>query len=329
MGGGHEVVCNICYNLIIRGEGGETVLVELTGNIKLVRPEAVAAYPYSNSLFIDGDIPAMIDAGSGGRAYRQLNALSVRLVLLTHYHFDHHHGTSWFPNARVMIGQEELAVFESKDLYDKIRGYDRWQQLMGSAREESLAGLGVYPEDIPVLPGYRDIVVEDSFRDGDRFDLGSTTVQAIHTPGHTPGHYAFYFPREEILFSGDYDASSRGPWYGDGGSDLDAMIASVEKLIALRPRLLIGSHRRPVTEGAEQALRDWLDVALDREAKLYDFLVQSRRLDDMLSLGLYEKWKNPSQHCIFWEKMMISKHLQRMERLGLVQVTEDGLYMRR
>ncbi|MEQ8200214.1 MAG: MBL fold metallo-hydrolase [Syntrophomonadaceae bacterium] len=305
------------------------MLVELTRNIKLVRPEALAVYPYSNSLYIDDDIPTMIDAGSGGRAYCQLDTHSVQLILLTHYHFDHYNGASFFPNAKVMIGQEELFMFECEETYNKARGYDRWHELVGSARDENVAKLLIYPEDIPSRPGYRDILIEDSFKDGDIFDLGSTSVQAIHTPGHTAGHYAFYFPREEILFSGDYDASSRGPWYGDGASDLDAMITSVERMIALQPRILIGSHRRLITEGVEDALRAWLDVALRREAKLYDYLSEPRRLDDMLVLSLYEKWSNPSQHSLFWEKMMITKHLERMVKLGQVTAMEDGLYVRR
>ena len=33
--------------------------------------------------------------------------------------------------------------------------------------------------------------------------FGETTLEVIHTPGHTPGHLCFYEPEQKILFSGD------------------------------------------------------------------------------------------------------------------------------
>ena len=39
-------------------------------------------------------------------------------------------------------------------------------------------------------------------------DLGQVKVQAIATPGHTPGHLSFFFPEEEVLFLGDYDLTA-------------------------------------------------------------------------------------------------------------------------
>lgn len=39
--------------------------------------------------------------------------------------------------------------------------------------------------------------------DGDRFPLGSRTIEVIHTPGHTPGGCCLYLPEDRALITGD------------------------------------------------------------------------------------------------------------------------------
>ncbi len=45
----------------------------------------------------------------------------------------------------------------------------------------------------------------DTWLDGDHeITVGTRTVDAVHTPGHTPGHYVFAEPAEGLLFAGDH-----------------------------------------------------------------------------------------------------------------------------
>lgn len=67
-------------------------------------------------------------------------------------------------------------------------------------------------------------------QDGNVIDLGSLKVQVIRLAGHTPGHLSFFFPDEAVLFLGDYDLTSFGPWYGDLYSSIEQTIASIHKL---------------------------------------------------------------------------------------------------
>ena len=61
-----------------------------------------------------------------------------------------------------------------------------------------------------------------AFRDGDVFELGGgVRVRAIHTPGHTRGHCAFRVEPDDVLYLGDIDLSSFGPYYGDAWCDLE------------------------------------------------------------------------------------------------------------
>lgn len=45
--------------------------------------------------------------------------------------------------------------------------------------------------------------MDETYAEGDTFDLGGETVKIIETPGHTSGHICFYFPDSHALFSGD------------------------------------------------------------------------------------------------------------------------------
>lgn len=84
-------------------------------------------------------------------------------------------------------------------------------------------------------------------RDGDRIDLGGGVLKVIGTPGHTPDSIALLDQKNGLLFTGD--TFYAGPIYlYRPETDLDAYLASVQKLAALAPhlRLLLPAHNVPV-----------------------------------------------------------------------------------
>jgi glyoxylase-like metal-dependent hydrolase (beta-lactamase superfamily II) len=303
------------------------MLIELTKNIKLLRPEAKAVFPYSNSLFIDDEVKTMIDAGAGGRAYAATPVEDIKLLLLTHHHFDHINGVSLFVNAKKMAGREEAWAFQDEALYYKSMGYDRWQEFMGHPQNDAGEKLLRLPEDVPSSIGFQAIDLAGVFKDGDVFNLGETSLTAVHTPGHSPGHYAFFFPKESILFSADLDVSSRGPWYGFESCDLDEIIDSIHKLISLKPHVLVSSHRKVLDSGVEDLLLDYLDIALIREEKIKDYLTVPRTINDIAAQNIINEWDQRNEHVMFWQKMMIYKHLKRLKKLGQVAKINDSKYI--
>jgi len=298
------------------------VLIELTKQIKLVRPEAKAMFPYSNSLFVDDEVKAMVDAGAGGRAYAQLPMDTINLLLLTHHHFDHVNGVSFFPKTKTMVGLEELWAFQDEVKYSLAMGLHHWEELMGTPREDIWERAENLPDDVPSKPAFQALKIAGVFKDGDVFDMGKTSFTAIHTPGHSPGHYAFFFPQESILFAGDLDVTSRGPWYGGEFCDLDDVIMSINKLISLKPKVLVSSHRRIIDTRVEELMRAYLDIALQREDKILHYLAEPRTINDITNQGFINEWEQVSQYTIFWHKMMIIKHLNRLIKNGLVM--KDG-----
>jgi glyoxylase-like metal-dependent hydrolase (beta-lactamase superfamily II) len=85
--------------------------------------------------------------------------------------------------------------------------------------------------------------------DGDMIELGGRTLRVIGTPGHTPDAIALLDEKNGLLFSGD--SFYLGPIYlYRPETDLDAYVASMQKLAALVPRLqlLLPSHNTPVAD---------------------------------------------------------------------------------
>jgi glyoxylase-like metal-dependent hydrolase (beta-lactamase superfamily II) len=85
--------------------------------------------------------------------------------------------------------------------------------------------------------------------DGDRIDLGERTLKVIGTPGHTPDSIAVLDEKNGLVFTGD--TFYLGPIYlFRPETDLDAYLASVQKLAAIAPRLklLLPAHNVPVAD---------------------------------------------------------------------------------
>lgn len=96
--------------------------------------------------------------------------------------------------------------------------------------------------------------------DGDMIDLGDRQFEVIHTPGHSPGGIALYEKATEILFSGDilYD----GPLIEDTyHSNADDYVASMERLLTLKVRLVHGGHFPSFSgERYRDLITGWLDT---------------------------------------------------------------------
>ncbi|WP_461173505.1 MBL fold metallo-hydrolase [Arthrobacter sp. Z1-9] len=129
---------------------------------------------------------------------------------------------------------------------------------IGAAREVADAvGAPIYlnPEDLvlweQVYPGSKP---DRELADGDVFEVGGTTLRAIHTPGHSPGSTCFYLESEGTVFTGDTLFNGGPGATGRSYSDYPTILASIrERLLPLPAETVVRTgHGDNTTIGAER-----------------------------------------------------------------------------
>jgi len=286
------------------------------GPITLIRGNRQGKYPYCNTLVIADEVLAVIDPSSHRDICRHL-AQDPRLaaVLVSHFHEDHQKYLTFFPDDHLWVPALETEAFA---------------HFAGVAAHMGLTDpdyLTYWRRTLETEFAFRPRPQVQTFTEGTEFSFGRTRLQVLHTPGHTPGHSCFYFPDQGILHLADIDLTSFGPWYGDLTSDLDALLASLERLEAVPAQIYLTAHGQGVftAEAGRLALRQFRQVIFDREAELLKLLPQPRTLTELVSRRLiYRKPMEPDFVYDHIERQMLGKHLARLLRAGKITKTEAG-----
>ncbi len=291
--------------------------VEIANKLFFIPGENDGRYPFSNSLFIDGESKVLIDTGIGPKLAAALaKEKKIDLVLISHGHEDHIAYNYFFEDAKICCHKLDAPAVRSVEKLKELYGLPP-----GAELEKSL---DLYLRD---FFGLKDSRVDLEFKNGHVFDLGSIKLNVIHTPGHSAGHCCFSVPSERLVFLADIDLSTFGPWYGCIDSDVDQFIKSIENIKGLDFEIAISSHK-PITYGRE-TIKKKLDVYLnkifEREKKLIDFLSKERTIQEIVPRAfIYKEFPEPKIIYEHFEKIMIEKHLERLVRKNLVTRTNGS-----
>jgi hydroxyacylglutathione hydrolase len=193
------------------------------------------------NVYVAGEV--LIDSGGKLAARRLVAALrnhEISAHALTHAHFDHqgasHHICETFA-VPLWCGKGDREAMESGDQATILPDPESWIAHLS----RTLGG--------PAHPVAR--VLED----GDR--VGELTV--LETPGHTPGHLAFWRERDRVLILGDV-AFNRDPVTLRRGLrepfdfatwDRAENRRSARRLAALEPEIVCFGHGEPLTDGKQ------------------------------------------------------------------------------
>jgi hydroxyacylglutathione hydrolase len=292
-------------------------MIERTfGPIRLIPGENNGKYPFCHSVFVE-EAGILIDPGSDRKILTRLKEESaVRSIWLTHWHEDHFTHLDLFEDLPLFISEADAPMLSDMELF--------------------LDGYGV--EDDQQIRFWREILLEKFhfkprtptgfLQDGQRIELGGVTAQVLLTPGHTPGHLAFYFEEPGVLFLGDYDLTKFGPWYGDRASSIPETIASVRRLRQIPATVWLTSHGTGVfEEDPGQLWENFLGVIEERENRLIDFLNSPRTLEDIVNAWIaYRKSREPKELYAFAERAIMSKHIDLLKEKSLI-VEDENRYV--
>ncbi len=175
-----------------------------------------------NTVFIDGEVPTLIDPGHThlfthviqGATQDRVNIDKAKLIICTHAHPDHMEAAGRFGADVVRaIGRKEYEYLQSdgKDLF-----------MMTGCQ-------------MPTTP-FQLLLDEGSLF------LGKKRFRVLWTPGHSPGSICLYWEDQKVLISGDtlfYLGVGRTDL---PGGDVHRLAESIEKLARLDIEYLVPGH---------------------------------------------------------------------------------------
>jgi len=196
-------------------------MIELAPNIYYLHGKNNSRFPYCACLYIKGrDLRVLIDAGMGDDNMAPVLESGIDVLILSHCHIDHRLTRNLIPEVPVWCHEKEEIYFQDREYFFGAMGLKR-------------SGLDLVAL-FDFARGKFEIEIAHGLTDGDRIELGGITLEIIHTPGHTPGHIAFFIPEHNLLFSGDIDLTPFGPFYGHDFADIGDFLTSIEKLKQVR-----------------------------------------------------------------------------------------------
>ncbi len=261
----------------------------------------------SNSIFVDDEEKAIIDPSSNPGVLSQIAANNkIDYCFFSHSHFDHVCSYHLFPDSRHLMHEVEPVPRPKSPWFFNVNNSDCF-----FPNRRILKNLG--------LPNFQP---QERFGDGQLFKIGNTELLAIHTPGHTRGHTCFYFPKERVLYSADFDLSVFGPWYGQQDSSIEDFISSTEKLKRLPTDIWLTGHWKwIIRDNIQLRLAQYIRQIEERDQRILRSLEKASSLRRLYHLGMIRPTQNMEMSNLIKksEKVMLQKHLERFEALGQVR----------
>ncbi|MHA2004411.1 MAG: MBL fold metallo-hydrolase [Candidatus Thorarchaeota archaeon] len=283
-------------------------------------------FPFCNTLVILDDDLVVVDPGCSIESLRRFLAShnkelrDVGTVILSHIHPDHiiHAARlNRLSGCRIAANEITAPLFNEKERMKEFLGFHKanpvrapWENLVN----ERMFG---------ALDEGR---VDEVLKDGDKFQLGDITLQALMTPGHLPDHMCFEIIEHNLLFAADLDCTEFGPFYGHPNSSIEDFKKSIENVQGRDYNGIISGHlKEPVITDYRSALE-----AYSRQFDIRDDLVHlaiadgAKTIDEITMTPIvYPSLTNPV--FLYFEKWMIEHHVNDLIAKGLVEVRRGKL----
>ncbi len=182
----------------------------------------------------------IVDPGASGRQLAQRikdGGYTPVAILLTHGHFDHADGIADLQKAL----EHPIPVYAHEDEKETL--------------EEARLNLS-FSLDWNARGYAADVYVKDN----EELSLAGFSIKVLHTPGHTVGGCCYYFPEENVVFSGDsLFCGSIGRTDFPQGSMSDLVRSVRDKILTLpEDTQVLPGHDAATTVGQEKIYNPFL-----------------------------------------------------------------------
>ncbi|HEX6106760.1 MAG TPA: MBL fold metallo-hydrolase [Gemmatimonadales bacterium] len=199
-------------------------------------------------------IDALASPADGARLLATVRAAttqSVRWLILTHHHPDHHFGA-------VVLRRAGARVMAHPDT----------RTLAAEGGENSLIADWVRVVGLDAMRGFEFANAPDRpVTGGDTLTLGGRTLVVRHPgPAHSAGDLTVWLPAERVLFAGDLLIEDGVTMVVDGDSHV--LLGALAGIDSLRPRIVVPGHGAiPETPAALVALTRGYVTGIQREMR--------------------------------------------------------------
>jgi glyoxylase-like metal-dependent hydrolase (beta-lactamase superfamily II) len=177
-----------------------------------------------------------------------------------------------------------------------------------------------HPDHLPLAerlaaPHHAAIQRYPELDDQDVVRVGTLNITALYTPGHSADHLCFWLAEDGVVFTGDLilGRGSSMVTYPEG--DVAAYLRSLDKLAALRPRMLFPGHWDPV-ENAMAKITEYRAHRLEREAQILAEVKRGRGTAKELTQRVYGELDD---QLMVAAEMTMRAHLHKLADDGMVR----------
>jgi glyoxylase-like metal-dependent hydrolase (beta-lactamase superfamily II) len=245
----------------------------------------------TNGMIVGSGEVMIVDPGDDGGVELFLAALTtrreprVRGILLTHAHPDH-------ANAA------------------------------GPLRRAFDCPIYLHPRERPVLEQFARLSwadIDEELSDGMEIAVGEGRLTVVETPGHSPGHVAFFDPVSSTLIAGDLVSGQSTVGIFPPLGKMREYLDSLFRAKRLSPRLVIPGHGQPITE--PDSLFDlYIELRLARENQILDALAQRLTTVDaivgQIYVGIQEQFRGAAASTVL-------AHLIKLQEDGRADADSD------
>ena len=230
-------------------------------------------YPHGNSVLVQGRSEIVLIDPSLSIADGVIDPPRVDRLLISHCHEDHLAGVFRYPRAQIHVHRADRIGLES---------LDGLMQIYGMPAEVDMTWRREVMETFHYVPRPD----AQPFDEGATFDVGGSTLRAVHLPGHTRGHCGFLIEPDGVMFLADVDLTGFGPYYGDAWSSLDDFERTIARCREIEAGTYVTFHHKGTVASRTELLRlldDYQAVIGRREEALLLYLREPRTLDDIVA----------------------------------------------
>ena len=150
--------------------------------------------------------------------------------------------------------------------------------------------------------------------------IGALNVTALHTPGHSADHLCFWLAGDRALFTGDLILGRGSSMITYPEGDVAAYLRSLDKVAALRPRLLFPGHWDPVDDAIGK-IEEYRAHRLAREAQV---LAEVRRGTGTAPELTHRVYGDLDDQLMFAAEMTMRAHLRKLVDDGAIRSRGEG-----